>query len=68
MRTPFASRPACKTPLNPNLYGGRLSIARVVVSIALVLITLVIALAQNGSSLGRKSAAPTICALRMPQP
>jgi hypothetical protein len=28
----------------------------------------VIALAQNGSSLGRKSAAPTTCALRMPQP
>jgi len=68
MQTPFASRPACKTPLNPNLYGGRLSIARVVVSIALVVITLVIAFAQNGSSFARKSAAPTACTLRMPQP
>ena len=47
MQTPFASRPACKTPLNPNLYGGRLSIARVGISIALVLVTLVIALAQS---------------------
>ena len=68
MQTPFASRPASKAPLNPNLYGGRLSIARVVVSIALVLITLVIAFAQNGSWFARNSAAPTACALRMPQP
>lgn len=48
MKTSVQSHPFCKPPLNEKLYGGRLSIARFGVSIALILITLVIALVQNG--------------------
>jgi len=48
MKTPLESRSPSKPPLNENLYGGRLSIARVGVSIALVLATLLIALTQGG--------------------
>jgi hypothetical protein len=68
MQTPFASRPACKKSRDASLYGGRLSIARVVVSIALVLVTLVIALAQSGGdTAARKSVGPAACASSMPR-
>jgi hypothetical protein len=47
MKTPLDSR-ASRKPLNENLYGGRLSIARVGISVTLVLVTLLIALTQGG--------------------
>ena len=66
MQTPFASRPARQKPLNANLYGGRLSLVRVAISIALVLVTLAIALVQNGSDLiARKSLAHRPCVSSM---
>jgi hypothetical protein len=68
MKTLLNSRPACKPPLNEKLYGGRLSIARVGVSIALVLVTLVIALAQGGGPAVPKSSAPGPFASGMPLP
>jgi hypothetical protein len=69
MKTPVDSRPSCKPPLNENLYGGRLSIARVGVSIALVLVTLMIALAQSGGGPGvPKSSTPGPFASGMPLP
>jgi len=69
MQTPLASQPVRKAP-NPNLYGGRLSIARFGVSIALVLVTLVIVFAQNGGggSRAQKSPAPGPFASSMPLP
>ena len=68
MKTPLAYRPACKPPLNEKLYGGRLSIARVGVSIALVLVTLVIALAQSGGPAVPKSSTPGPFASGVPLP
>jgi hypothetical protein len=69
MKTPVDFRPSCKPPLNENLYGGRLSIARVGVSIALVLVTLVIAFAQNGGGPAvPKSSTPGAFASGMPLP
>jgi hypothetical protein len=69
MKTPLDSRPACKPPLNEKLYGGRLSIARVGVSIALVLVTLVIALAQSGGGPAvPRSSTPGPFASGMPLP
>lgn len=47
MKTPLDSRASRKPPSNENLY-GRLSIARVGISVTLVLVTLVIALTQGG--------------------
>jgi hypothetical protein len=69
MQTPLASQPVRKAP-NPNLYGGRLSIARFGVSIALVLVTLLIVFAQNGGggSHAQKSPAPGPFASSMPLP
>jgi hypothetical protein len=70
MQTPLVSQPVRKAPQNPNLYGGRLSIARFGVSIALVLVTLVIVFAQNGGggSHAQKSPAPGPFASSMPLP
>jgi hypothetical protein len=48
MKTPLDSRASRKPPSNENLYGGRLSIARVGISVTVVLVTLVIALTQGG--------------------
>jgi hypothetical protein len=47
MRTPLASRPACKNSPDSILYGGRISIAKFIVAIALVLITLGVVFAQG---------------------
>ena len=68
MKTPVDSRPFCKPPLNEKLYGGRLSVTRFGVSIALVLLTLVIALAQNGGPNVPKSSAPGPFASDVPLP
>jgi hypothetical protein len=69
MKTLLNSRPACKPPLNEKLYGGRLSIARVGISIALVLVTLVIALAQSsGGPAVPESSTPDPFASGMPLP
>ena len=70
MQTPLASQPVRKTPQNPNLYGGRLSVARFAVSIALILATLVIVFAQNGGggSHVRKSPVPGSFTSGMPLP
>jgi hypothetical protein len=58
MKTPLDSRASRKPPLNENMYGGRLSIARVGISVTLVLVTLVIALTQGGGPNVPKSSAP----------
>ena len=68
MKAPVDSRPFCKPPLNEKLYGGRLSIARFGVSIALVVVTLVIALAQSGGPNLPKSSAPGPFASGLPLP
>ena len=67
MKTPVDSRPFRNPPLNEKLYGGRLSITRFGVSIALVLLTLVISLAQNGGPTLPKSS-PGPFTLDMPLP
>jgi hypothetical protein len=50
MRTPHISSSAHHSSRDRALYGGRLSIIRLVVSVAMVLITLIIFFAQNGRS------------------
>ncbi len=69
MKASSHSRPACKPPMNKKMYGGNLSIARVGASIALVLVTLLIALAQNGGGTDTpKSSTPGRFALGEPTP
>lgn len=50
MQTPHVSSSVRNSPRDRALYGGHLSIIRFVVSVAMVLITLTIFFAQNGSS------------------
>jgi hypothetical protein len=50
MQLPHISSSVHRSPRDHALYGGRLSITRLVVSVAMILITLVIFFAQNRNS------------------